>query len=256
MRVVLLAGGLGTRLQIESGSRPKPMVEVGGMPLLLHIMQIYARFGFKEFVVALGHKGDVIKDYFTHINNILGDLTVDLSTGGVTVHSKEHLDWKIHLVDTGLNTQTGGRLAKLKDWIGDETFMMTYGDGVADVDLQELVSFHKRHNKIVTVTAVKPPARFGSLQFDGDAVTHFNEKPDTSEGWINGGFFVLEPDVFEYVGDENTPFERQPMEDLVRDGQLNAYKHEGFWQCVDTPRDLRLLEELWASDMVPWLAGR
>jgi glucose-1-phosphate cytidylyltransferase len=254
MRVILLAGGLGTRLQTESGARPKPMVEVGGTPILSHIMQIYARSGFKEFVVALGYRGDVIKDYFLNIASRSNDLTVDLGSDGLQIHGHNYGDWKIHLVDTGQNTQTGGRIAKLKDWVGDDTFMLTYGDGVADVDLHKLVDFHRENKKIATVTAVRPPARFGSLHFNGNTVTHFNEKPDSGEGWINGGFFVLEPDIFRYVGDETMPFERQPMEDLVRDGQLNAYKHEGFWQCVDTPRDLRLLEDLWESGNAQWLA--
>lgn len=254
MRVILLAGGLGTRLQTESGTRPKPMVEVGGIPILSHIMQIYARSGFKEFVVALGYRGDVIKDYFLNIANRSNDLTVDLGSDGLQIHGHNYGDWKIHLVDTGQNTQTGGRIAKLKDWVGDDTFMLTYGDGVADVDLHKLVDFHRENKKIATVTAVRPPARFGSLHFNGNAVTHFNEKPASGEGWINGGFFVLEPDIFRYVGDETMPFERQPMEDLVRDGQLNAYKHEGFWQCVDTPRDLRVLEDLWEAGNAQWLA--
>ena len=253
MRVVLLAGGFGTRLQTETGSLPKPMVEVGGIPILSHIMQVYAQSGFKEFVIALGYRGDAIKDYFLNITNSSNDLTVDLGSGDLQIHGHNYGDWKIHLVDTGLNTQTGGRIAKLKDWVGDDTFMLTYGDGVADVDLHKLVGFHRENKKIATVTAVRPPARFGSLHFEGNAVTHFNEKPESGEGWINGGFFVLEPDIFRYVGDESTPFERQPMEDLVKDGQLAAYKHEGFWQCVDTPRDLRLLEELWESGNAPWI---
>jgi len=252
MRVVLLAGGFGTRIQTESGTRPKPMIEVGGLPILLHIMQIFARAGFKEFVIALGYRGDVIKDYFLNITKSSNDLTVDLESGDLQVHGRNHGDWKIHLIDTGLNTQTGGRIAKLKDWVGDDTFMLTYGDGLADVDLHELVKSHREKQKIATVTAVRPPARFGSLHFDGDTVTHFNEKPESGEGWINGGFFVLEPEIFRYVGDESMPFERQPMEDLVKDGQLNAYRHEGFWQCVDNPRDLRLLEDLWESGGAPW----
>ena len=255
MRVVLLAGGFGTRLQTESGSRPKPMVEVGGIPILLHIMQIYAQSGFKEFVVALGYRGEVIKDYFLNLSEISNDVTIDLESNALKVHGNNYGDWKIHLVDTGLNTQTGGRIAKLKDWVGDDTFMMTYGDGVADVDLHKLLKFHQENQRVATVTAVRPPARFGSLHFDGDRVTRFNEKPESGEGWINGGFFVLEPEIFRYVGDEAMPFERQPMEDLVKDGQLSAYRHDGFWQCVDNPRELRFLEDLWESGTAPW-AGR
>ena len=252
MRVVLLAGGFGTRIQTESGARPKPMIEVGGIPILLHIMQMYARAGFKEFVIALGYRGDVIKDYFLNTAKSSNGVTIDLESAELPGHGDNYGNWKIHLVETGLNTQTGGRIAKLKDWVGDDTFMMTYGDGVADVDLPKLVKFHQENQRVATVTAVRPPARFGRLHFDGDRVTHFNEKPDSGEGWINGGFFVLEPEIFRYVGDETMPFERQPMEDLVKDGQLSAYRHEGFWQCVDNPRELRLLEDLWESGTAPW----
>ena len=255
MKVILLAGGFGTRLAEFKDTIPKPMVTIGGKPILWHIMQKYAEFGHKDFYVALGYKSEVIKEYFLRYRTLNSDFTVDLGNGAVTPHQLDEVDWRITLVDTGLQTMTGGRVKRMHQYIGKETFMLTYGDGVADVDLPKLVKFHQENQRVATVTAVRPPARFGSLHFDGDRVTHFNEKPDSGEGWINGGFFVLEPEIFRYVGDESMPFERQPMEDLVKDGQLSAYRHEGFWQCVDNPRELRLLEDLWESGTAPW-AGR
>jgi len=253
MKVVILAGGFGTRLQEETTVKPKPMVEIGGQPILWHIMDIYAAFGYKEFIVALGHKGEVIKNYFLNYYYLRNSLTVQLGNGQVEVHSSGRSeDWSIHLIDTGLNTQTGGRIKRLASWIADETFMMTYGDGVANVNIRELVAFHRRQGKLATVTAVRPAARFGGVSFSGDLVARFVEKPQIGEGWINGGFFVLEPKVLDYIEGDETYFERQPLERLAEDGQLVAYRHEDFWQCMDTLRDVRLLESLWQDGHVPW----
>jgi glucose-1-phosphate cytidylyltransferase len=256
MKTVILAGGLGTRLQEETTLKPKPMVEIGGRPMLWHIMGCYARHGFKEFVLALGYKGELVKHFFLNYYQLQGDLTVDLGKGEVEVHDGEREDWRVHLVDTGLETQTGGRLKRLAPWVGDGTFMMTYGDGVSDVDIESLVRFHKSHGKLATVTAVRPPGRFGALGFDGDLVTHFAEKPQTGEGWINGGFFVLEPGVFDTIDGDATLWEKEPLERLAAAGQLVAYRHEGFWQCMDTLRDVRHLEELWGTGRAPWSGGR
>lgn len=255
MKVGLLAGGLGTRLQEETGLKPKPMVEIGGHPVLWHIMNLFARFGHKEFVVALGYKGDMIKSYFLNYHRLRSSLTIDLARGTVEPHADTHEDWLLHLIDTGAETDTGGRVKRLRSWLGDETFMLTYGDGLADIDLRRLLAFHRSHGKLATVTAVRPPARFGGLTFFGDLVTRFDEKPQIGEGWINGGFFVLEPAVMDYIASDNTVFEREPLEQLARDGQLVAYRHEGFWQCMDTLRDVRLLERLWSEGTAPWRAA-
>jgi glucose-1-phosphate cytidylyltransferase len=252
MKVILLAGGLGTRLSEETGLKPKPMVNVGRQPILWHIMSIYAHAGFKEFVVALGYLGEVIKSYFRDYCYRQQDLTIDLRSGQTTVHDAHMQDWVVHLIDTGPETQTGGRIKRLSRWIGNETFFMTYGDGVANVDVAELLAFHRRHGRAATVTAVRPPARFGGLAFDGDKVVEFVEKPQIGEGWINGGFFVLEPRVLDYIDGDATIFEREPLERLANDGELVAYRHEGFWQCMDTLRDVRLLNGLWESGEAPW----
>jgi glucose-1-phosphate cytidylyltransferase len=252
MKTIILAGGLGTRLQEETVVKPKPMVEVGGRPVLWHIMNIYRAHGHKEFGVALGYKGEMIKNYFLNYYHQRNSLTVRLADGHVDVHGGDHEDWTVHLIDTGLRTDTGGRIKRLAPLIGKDTFLMTYGDGVTDVNLGELVAFHRRKGKLATVTAVRPPARFGGLGFQGDLVTRFVEKPQLGEGWINGGFFVLEPKVLDYIDGDATVFEREPLERLARDGQLVAYRHEGFWQCMDTLRDVRQLEALWESGKAPW----
>lgn len=252
MKTVILAGGLGTRLAEESASKPKPMVEVGEHPILWHIMNIYASHGFREFVVALGYKGEMIKDFFLNYHRLRNDLTIELKDGSVDVHNAIREDWRVHLVDTGQNTLTGGRLKRLRSQVGGETFMMTYGDGVADVDITAALAFHKRMGRLATVTAVRPPARFGDLQFDGDLVSSFSEKPQTGEGWVNGGFFILEPGVFDYLDSDQTSFEREPLERLAAEGQLATFRHVGFWQCMDTLRDVRYLNDLWAGGKPPW----
>jgi len=252
VKVAILAGGFGTRLAEETDIKPKPMVEIGGRPILWHIMKIYATAGFTEFLVALGYKGDLVKRYFQDYYYMRNNLTIHLRTGELEVHDGDREDWTIDLVDTGLETQTGGRIKRLAPWIGRQTFLMTYGDGVADIDIQKVVQFHRQHGKLATITAVRPPARFGGLHFEGSRVSHFVEKPQIGEGWINGGFFVLEPQVLDYIDGDQTLFEREPLERLTREAQLVAYRHDQFWQCMDTLRDLRLLEGLWASGDAPW----
>lgn len=252
MKTVILAGGMGTRLQEETATKPKPMVEIGGRPILWHIMKVYAAHQFTEFVVALGYRGELIKDYFLSYYLRSGDLSVHLREGRVDVHKAPHEDWTVHLVDTGLETQTGGRLKRLGPQIGGETFMMTYGDGVANIDLRELVAFHRAQGKLATVTAVRPPARFGGITIDGPSVSRFVEKPQLGEGWINGGYFVLEPGVLDYISGDESIWEHEPMQRLVEEEQLVAFRLEGFWQGMDTLRDVRLLESMWASGEAPW----
>jgi glucose-1-phosphate cytidylyltransferase len=256
MRVVLLAGGMGTRLAEETEVKPKPMVEIGGRPMLWHIMKHYAQHGYKEFVVALGYKGEVIKRYFVDYALLNSSFSVQLGSGDIMRHGMSSEDWTVHLADTGLHTNTGGRIKRLADLVGRETFMLTYGDGVSNVNIRELVSFHRRHGKLATVTAVRPPARFGGLDLAADAadyrVQNFTEKPQIGEGWINGGFFVLEPKVLDYIEGDDTSWQAEPLERLAREGQLMAHRHDGFWQCMDTVRDLKLLESLWASGKAPW----
>ena len=252
MKIAILAGGVGTRLAEETEVRPKPMVEIGGQPILWHIMMHYHHYGYKEFAIALGYKGEHIKKYMIDYCAMQGDLTVCFKSGKVTKQSKTLPDWTIDLVDTGPHTLTGGRIKRLSPFLGQETFMLTWGDGVSNVNLQELLAFHRWHGKLATVTAVRPPARFGHLVFEGDRICQFDEKPQTSEGWINGAFFVLEPGVMDYIASDDTQWEREPMERLARDGQLMAYKHTGFWQCMDTLRDKKLLQELWESGKPPW----
>jgi glucose-1-phosphate cytidylyltransferase len=252
MKVVILAGGKGTRLSEQTDVRPKPMVEIGERPILWHIMHTYAHYGFDEFVVALGYLGDVIKRYFLDYAYLNADLTIATKSGDVEVHGRPRENWTVHLVDTGLETITGGRLKRLASWLGGETFMMTYGDGVADVDIAELLRFHRSHGKLATVTAVRPPARYGVLGLRDSRVAVFAEKPQAGEGWISGGFFVLEPQVLEYIAGDETHFEREPLERLAEQGQLQAYRHTGFWQSMDTLRDARMLNELWLTGQAPW----
>ncbi len=252
MKVAFLAGGLGTRISEETENKPKPMVEIGGQPILWHIMMHYYQYGFKDFTVALGYKGAVIKKYMVDYCALNSNLTVDLRNGDVKTHGGYQLDWNVDLIDTGLMTNTGGRIKRLAPYVGRETFMLTWGDGVSDVNLHELLAFHRSHGKLATLTAVRPPARFGHLDLQGDKICEFSEKPQTKEGWINGAFFVLEPEIFDYIDGDATQWEKEPLEKLARDGQLMAYKHDGFWQCMDTLRDKHRLEALWASGNAPW----
>jgi glucose-1-phosphate cytidylyltransferase len=253
MKAVILAGGMGSRLSEETNLRPKPMVEIGGKPILWHIMNIYAAQGIKEFVLALGYKAEVIKEYFLNFYALNNDISIDLSSGKTTIHDGNQPDWKIHLVETGLHTETGGRLKRLARWLDpDETFMFTYGDGVADIDLHALLQFHKLHGKLATVTAVRPPARFGRMAVEDGWVTAFYEKPEEGEGWINGGFFVLNGRVLDYIDGDDTAWEREPLERLVRNHQMVGYTHHGFWSCMDTLREKNMLEQLWNSGEAPW----
>lgn len=252
MKVVILAGGLGTRLAEETEIKPKPMVEIGGRPILWHIMKYYAHYGFKEFVIALGYKGDIIKRYFLDYYSLNSSMTIDLATGKVRMHDRESEDWVVHLIDTGQDTYTGGRVKRLEPWLKDSTFMVTYGDGVCDVNLRDLLRFHRRHGRIATVTAVRPPARFGGLAFEGDLVSNFIEKPQIGEGWINGGFLVFEPAIFDYLEDDRSSLEVYALERIAADSQLAAYRHDRFWQCMDTLRDKYLLERLWQEGHAPW----
>lgn len=251
-RAVILAGGLGTRISEETEVRPKPMIEIGGRPILWHIMKMFSHHGIDEFVICLGYKGYVVKEYFSNYGLHLSDVTFDFAMHQTTIHRRDVEPWKITLVDTGSETMTGGRLRRVRSYLGDEPFCLTYGDGVADVDIGRLVAFHEAHGADATVTAVQPAGRFGALRMDGDAVLGFQEKPSGDGGWINGGFFVLQPRVIDRVAGDDTVWEQGPLEGLAADGQLRAYRHEGFWQAMDTLRDKRHLEELWASGRAPW----
>ncbi len=252
MKVVILSGGLGTRLAEETEVKPKPMVPIGGRPLLWHIMKGYGSQGFREFFIALGYKGEDIKRYFLDYHGLAKSVTIELATGRANFHESEIDDWIVHLMDTGVATQTGGRVKKLQPWLEDSTFMLTYGDGVCNVDLNALLRFHRSHGKVATITAVRPPARFGAIKFNEDSVIDFMEKPQAGEGWINGGFMCLEPQVFDYLKSENDSLEADALERLAADGQLIAYKHHDFWQCMDTLRDVRVLESLWQGGQAPW----
>lgn len=253
MKFVILCGGLGTRLSEETELKPKPMVEIGGRPILWHILKYFAHFGCKESILALGYKGDAIKRFFLEYYHLDSNLTVNLNRGHINAYDREREDWVVHMVDTGIQTQTGGRIKRCTPWLDpDAPFMLTYGDGVSNVNLTRLLEFHRAHGKLATVTAVRPPARFGGLVFENDLITEFTEKPQIGEGWINGGFFVLEPQVLDYIEGDHTTFEREPLERLARDRQLVAYRHTDFWQCMDTLRDTRLLESLWQSGAAPW----
>ena len=258
MKAVILAGGLGSRLSEETTLRPKPMVEVGGKPILWHIMKIYACHGITEFIIALGYKAEFVKDYFLSFYAINNDLTIDLGSGATTIHKNgDQTNWKVHLVDTGLHTQTGGRLKRLRHWLGEnETFLFTYGDGVTDLDIRSLLEFHQRHGKLATVTTVRSPARFGRIAFDGDDITEFYEKPETGEGWINGGYFVLNSRAIDYIDGEETIWERDPIVRLAQDRQLIGYRHHGFWSCMDTLKEKHLLDDLWDTGKAPWKIWR
>ncbi len=253
MKVVILAGGFGTRLSEETVIRPKPMVEIGGKPILWHIMKIYSHYGFNEFIICLGYKGYMIKEYFANYFLHTSDVTIDLQTNTILAHHSRTEPWKVTLVDTGLHTQTGGRIKRIKEYVGNETFMATYGDGVANVDIRELLQFHRSHGKLATLTAVQPPGRFGALALEDDGfVSKFTEKPKGDGAWINGGFFVFEPGIFDYIDGDDDQLERDVLAPIAEDGQLMAYKHYGFWQPMDTLREKRKLEELWASGKAPW----
>lgn len=253
MKVIILAGGRGTRLSEETVTRPKPMVEIGGKPIIWHIMHIYAAHGYKDFLIACGYRGEMIKEYFHNFYIHNSDYLIDLRDGSHTVIATNGIDWRIGVIDTGMDTMTGGRIRRLRNWLDRETFMVTYGDGVGNVDIGALVAFHHSHGKLATVTAVHPPARFGALALDGSVVCEFLEKPQADDGWINGGFFIFEPQVLDYIADDQTILEREPLERLAADRQLMAFRHCGFWQPMDTLRERQYLESLWASGKVPWM---
>jgi len=252
MKVVVLAGGYGTRLAEETDLRPKALIEIGGRPVLWHILKHYAHYGFREFYIALGYKSEAIKRYFLDHYTLSGGLTVDLANGSIRRHEKEREDWVVHLIDTGLDTNTGGRVKRLQPLLGDDPFMLTYCDGVSDVDLIRLAQFHRASRRIATVTAVRPPSRFGGLVIEGDHVKNFTEKPQIGEGWINGGFLVLDPKIFDYCEGDASSLEADMLERVAQDGQLSAYRHESFWQCMDTLRDRRLLDRLWGGGSPAW----
>lgn len=252
MKVAILAGGVGSRLSEETEAKPKPMVEIGLRPMLWHIMMYYSHYGHREFVIALGYKGEYIKRWMKEYCALNSDMTVKTGTGEVILKNGDVPDWTVDLIDTGQTTLTGGRIKRLRPWLGDGTFMLTWGDGVSDIDIDGLLKFHRSHGRLATLSAVRPPARFGHLRLDGSRVAEFSEKPQTAEGWINGAFFVLEPGVFDYIDGDDTQWEKEPLEGLARDGQLMAYTHGSFWQCMDTLRDRRLLEKLWEGGNAPW----
>ncbi len=252
MKAVILAGGFGTRISEESHIKPKPMIEIGGKPILWHIMKIYSANGINEFIICLGYKGYIIKEYFANYFLHMSDVTFNISNNNMEVHNNHSEPWKVTLIDTGADTMTGGRLKRVKDFLDDEIFCFTYGDGVSDVNIRELIEFHKSNNSIATMTAVQPPGRFGSLSIDGIKIQKFQEKPKGEGGWINGGFFVLEPEVFDYIENDHTTWEKEPLERLAEENSLNAFKHTGFWQAMDTLRDKIKLEEYWKSGNPPW----
>lgn len=254
MKVVILAGGFGTRMSEYTDLVPKPMVKIGGKPIIWHIMNIYAKHGHTDFFLALGYKAELVKEYFLNYKSLNSDFTVGLKSGQVESHSVAAPDWKVTLVDTGLESMTGGRVKRMKEYIGDETFMVTYGDGVADIDLSRALAFHREHRKMVTVSAVRPAARFGELELNGSQVLSFKEKPQLHEGWVNGGFFIIEPEFLNLISGDETFLEREPLEAAAKMGELMAYRHEGFWQSMDTKREHELLEKLWSSGKAPWIA--
>jgi len=253
MKVILLAGGFGSRLSEYTESIPKPMVPIGNRPIMWHIMRSFAHYEHKDFYVALGYKSEVVKEFFLHYRTLNADFTVDLLSGDITPHQLDPVDWRITLVDTGEGTMTGGRAKRMASYIGHETCILTYGDGLADIDIDALIAFHKGHGKLVTVTAVHPVARFGEIEISGDVVTSFREKPQVAQGWVNGGFFVIEPGFFEFIEGDSTVMEKEPLETVAQMGELRAFRHEGFWQCMDTKRDLDLLQKLWSGGEAPWV---
>ena len=252
MKAVILAGGYGTRISEETHLKPKPMIEIGGMPILWHIMKNYSTYGINDFVIPCGYKGYIIKEYFANYFLHMSDVTFDMKNNSMEVHNKHAEPWKITLVDTGINTMTGGRLKRIKSYLDDESFCFTYGDGLSDVKIDELVLFHKQNNRFATVTAIQPPGRFGTLNIDNDRVLNFQEKPSGDGNWINGGFFVLEPKIFDYINDDSTVWELEPLEKLSNENKLSAYKHTGFWHPLDTLREKNNLEKLWSSNKAPW----
>jgi len=252
LKAIILAGGLGTRLSEETLVKPKPLIEIGGMPILWHIMKTYSHYGINDFVICCGYKGYMIKEYFANYSLHMSDVTFDLEQNSINVHHKSVEPWKVTLVDTGLDTMTGGRLKKVKDYLKNETFCFTYGDGLSDVNIKELINFHKKQKTLATVTAVKPPGRFGSMKIQNDVVTKFQEKPLGDGSWINGGFFILEPNVIDYISNFNTSWELEPLEKLSKENQLSAFQHNGFWQPVDTLRDKNQLEEMWNNNKAYW----
>lgn len=252
MKVIILAGGFGTRISEFTGLIPKPMIPIGGKPILWHIMKSYANFGHKDFYIALGYKSEVVKEYFYNYRALNSDFTVDLASGQIKSHENDKVDWKVTLVDTGEKTMTGGRVKRLKDFIGEDTFLLTYGDGLSNIDIDSLIKFHKSHGKLVTVTAVRPSARFGELDIKDKKVHSFQEKPQLKQGWINGGFFVVEPAFLDFIQNDETLLEREPLEAIAAIGELMAFSHDGFWHCMDTKRDFDLLETMWIEDKAPW----
>ncbi|MBT3392806.1 MAG: glucose-1-phosphate cytidylyltransferase [Elusimicrobiaceae bacterium] len=253
MKAVILAGGFGTRLSEETEIKPKPMVEIGGKPMLWHVMKIFSHYGINEFIILLGYKSYMVKEYFANYFLHQSDVTIDLKSNSMKIHKSQAEPWKITLLDTGLKTMTGGRVKRAKDYIGDETFMLTYGDGVADVNIKKLLEFHKKNKKLATVTSIMPSGRYGAIDItDKNEVKSFFEKPKGDGSWINGGFFVLEPKVLDYIDGDKTIFEREPLQNIVKDGQLNAFKHDGFWQAMDTLREKNDLEKMWAKEEAPW----
>jgi glucose-1-phosphate cytidylyltransferase len=252
MKAIILAGGLGTRISEETHLKPKPMVEIGGRPILWHIMKLYSAHGVHDFVICCGYKGYMIKEYFANYFLHMSDVTFDMANNTMEVHERKAEPWRVTLVDTGEQTMTGGRLKRVRDYVGDQAFCFTYGDGLADVDITRLVAFHREHGKLATLTATQPPGRFGALSLHDSLITSFQEKPDGDGAWINGGFFVLSPAVIDYIDDDDTVWERQPMERLAQECQFAAFRHEGFWQPMDTLRDKAMLEDLWQSGRAPW----
>ncbi len=252
MKVIILAGGFGTRLSEYTENIPKPMVTIGSKPILWHIMRTYAKYGHIDFHLALGYKAELIKDYFLNYRSLTADFTINLETGSLVEHQYDDVNWKVTLVDTGLNSMTGGRVKRMQDFIGNEAFLLTYGDGVTDIDINALIDFHKSHGKMVTVSAVHPGARFGELELDKNTVISFKEKPQMKQGWINGGYFVIEPEFFDLIDGDSTILEQAPLERVAKMGELMSFQHDGFWQCMDTKRDKDYLEELWSSERAPW----